>query len=73
MLVNAFLLVGTFLFIVPQAAQAYLDPGTGSFLAQTVIAAVLGTVISFRKKLLSFFQGKPKQPSTESAAKETTE
>lgn len=32
----------TVLFILPDSVQAYLDPGTGSYLVQIVVGAFLG-------------------------------
>lgn len=37
-----FTLIVTFLFILPKPAHAYIDPGTGSYLFQFVIAGLLG-------------------------------
>ncbi|KJS12088.1 MAG: hypothetical protein VR67_11500 [Peptococcaceae bacterium BRH_c8a] len=31
-----------FLISFPQVAYAYIDPGTGSYIMQTILAAVLG-------------------------------
>ena len=42
-------------------ASAYLDPGTGSFLFQTVIAVVLGaafTLKTYWQRVKGFFSGK---------------
>ena len=45
--------------MLPQQAFAYLDPGTGSMIIQTLIA-VFGSIgyagILFRKKIKSFFE-----------------
>lgn len=47
------------IFLLPQQAFAYLDPGTGSMIIQTLIA-VFGSIgyagILFRKKIKSFFE-----------------
>ncbi len=48
-----FLLVGIFL-ASPQAALAYLDPGTGSFIFQIIIASLLAVAVSFKKVWLWF-------------------
>jgi hypothetical protein len=40
--------------------MAYLDPGSGSFILQLLIAAVLGSIIALRAywgKVKNFFQG----------------
>ena len=34
--------------LAPGAAQAYIDPGTGSFVLQGIIAAVLGAGVTLR-------------------------
>jgi hypothetical protein len=58
LLFAAALLAGLFLF--PQELHAYIDPGTGSYLVQVVIASVVGGIFAlkmywFRVKL--FFKG----------------
>lgn len=48
-------------FVFTSDASAYLDPGTGSFLFQTVIAVGLGaafTVKMYWQRLKLFFTGK---------------
>ena len=37
-----------FYLLFPQAAHAYIDPGTGSFLLQILIAALVGTALSVK-------------------------
>lgn len=37
-----FALIVLFLFVAPKQAHAYLDPGTGSYLFQFLIAGALG-------------------------------
>jgi len=37
------------LFLIPVNAYAYLDPGTGSFIIQLIIAAIAG--VSFSAKI----------------------
>jgi hypothetical protein len=56
-------------------ADAYLDPGTGSFLFQTVIAVVLGaafTLKTYWQRVKMFFSGKQPAavPSTSSKPEE---
>ncbi len=46
-----FLLVGIFL-LAPKMTHAYLDPGTGSFIFQVIIASFLAVVVSFKKAWL---------------------
>jgi len=44
----------------------YVDPGSGSYLIQMIIAAVLGGLFYFKNlwwKIKSFFSGKKKQDS----------
>jgi hypothetical protein len=35
-------------FFTPQAAQAYLDPGTGSYIIQIVIGVVAGAIFALK-------------------------
>jgi len=55
LLVLLLLLLGT-----ERPAQAYIDPGTGMMIWQTVAAAVLGVAFYFRK-LLSWFRPRKKE------------
>ncbi|KKS98591.1 MAG: hypothetical protein UV73_C0001G0112 [Candidatus Gottesmanbacteria bacterium GW2011_GWA2_43_14] len=41
-----FILIIIFLF--PPKVHAYIDPGTGSYIFQTIIAVFLGLAVSFR-------------------------
>lgn len=55
----------SFIFISPNQAFAYLDPGTGSVILQVVAAGILGalfTIKAYWHRILSFFKGK-KGPS----------
>lgn len=48
------------LIITPKNAYAYLDPGTGSFILQLLIATLIGTFFSiklFGKRIVSFIKG----------------
>lgn len=45
-LMNLVILVGLLLLIFTRDAHAYLDPGTGSYILQLVIAGVLGTFLA---------------------------
>ena len=36
------------LLLMPQAAEAYLDPGTGSFVIQVVLASLLGALFTLK-------------------------
>lgn len=54
------MVIGFFAFGVT-AAQAYLDPGTGSMILQAVIGAVAGALIVVKLywyKLVSFLKGR---------------
>ncbi len=47
---------------LPFTAFAYLDPGSGSYIVQMIIAAVLGGVYAIRlywAKILNIFKGEP--------------
>lgn len=49
-------------FLLPVPAFAYLDPGTGSFVIQGIIAAVVGAgfaIKMFWHRIKSVFTGKP--------------
>jgi len=44
--------------LLPQAAFAYLDPGTGSYIFQVLVAAVIGglfTIKIYWRKIKNFF------------------
>ncbi len=46
--------------IFPKTIYAYLDPGTGSYIAQIIVASLLGVsylVTNSRKKIKTFFAG----------------
>ena len=46
-------------FIAPQKAEAYLDPGTGSMILQMIIAGIVGVGCTFKiwkDKVLSLFK-----------------
>ena len=47
-----------FLFVLPSPAHAYLDPGTGSYIFQLLLAALVGLgflIKVYWKKIKSFF------------------
>ncbi|MFH1536087.1 MAG: hypothetical protein ABIC96_03390 [Patescibacteria group bacterium] len=49
------------LFLFPKPAYAYLDPGTGSYLFQILIAGLLGSLFFVKsavKKVKEFFKKK---------------
>lgn len=48
--------------LCPATAHAYIDPGTGSFIFQGIIAAVVGlgfAVKVFWKRIVALFTGRP--------------
>jgi len=50
------------LILLPTPALAYIDPGTGSFVIQGIIAAVVGAGLAvkmFWHRIKSVFTGKP--------------
>ncbi len=57
-LVNSVVLVGLLLLIFIREARAYIDPGTGSYILQLILAALLGAFfaikISWKKIRTSF-------------------
>jgi hypothetical protein len=68
-LLNNGLLFFTLLFIfTPNISWAYLDPGTGSFIIQVVVATVVGAAVTIKmywKKLINFFTGKKEEDEEE--------
>ena len=56
-------------FLTPVAALAYIDPGTGSYVIQLVIAAFVGVVFSVRvfwKRIARLFKkGEPEAPKSD--------
>ncbi len=55
---------GTLTFLFAPKAYAYLDPGTGSYVVQVLIAAILGSTLFFRQiwaKLKEIFHLKKKE------------
>lgn len=45
---------------IPSTAQAYVDPGTGSYILQILIAGILGAAFAFKiywRKIRSFLTG----------------
>ena len=47
-----FLICAVILFFDNQEAQAYINPGSGSYIFQTVIGGVLGIFYFFKKLVL---------------------
>ncbi len=55
---TGFIILGMFYLIFPQVAFAYLDPGTGSYILQMLIAGILGAFFMikiFWNKIKFFF------------------
>ena len=56
-----FFLLAIVFLIAPLSANAYIDPGTGSFIVQVIVATVLGAVFYFKffwRKIRNFFKQK---------------
>lgn len=59
--VKLLILLGLICCIVPQKANAYLDPGTGSMIVQVIIASIVSvgcTLGIYKKKIIDFFTNK---------------
>ena len=55
--ISLLVLMSLFLLSVPEKVYAYLDPGTGSYVLQVLVASLLGAGVmvgSYRKKIKSF-------------------
>lgn len=60
------LTAGCLLFVTSNSAYAYLDPGTGSILIQSLLAGVavaIGVVRAYWYRIKSFFVAKPQSSS----------
>ena len=58
----ALLLIVVIAWFPARDAHAYLDPGTGSFLLQAVIALLMGALLTLKlywRKMKSFFVSSP--------------
>jgi len=61
-LAMAVIAVALLMILVPSAAFAYIDPGTGSFIVQGIIAAVVGIGVAvkiFWHRIRRIFGGDP--------------
>jgi hypothetical protein len=65
MIISYFISASTFIITGLNSAfikeQAYLDPGSGSFILQLILAALLGSLFVFKsywKKIINFLRGK---------------
>ena len=59
---GAVLVILLFFIVFPQYVYGYLDPGTGSYVIQVILAAILGIGVAFRifwHRIKGFFQKKP--------------
>ena len=68
-IIHAAALLAALLLLLPCKASAYIDPGTGSYMLQLVLAALLGGLFAvkmFWRNIKSFFvnllSGRQKQP-----------
>jgi len=58
-IVSVVLLVALFYLVFPQKAYAYLDPATGSYVLQIIIAALVGglfVIKQYYSKIKAFFK-----------------
>lgn len=56
-LVDLSILLAASLFIFPKEAHAYIDPGSGSYIIQIILAGVFGSLFALKlywKKVSSF-------------------
>jgi hypothetical protein len=63
---NVLALVVAMQLILVVEAQAYLDPGTGSFIFQTIVAMVVGAAFTLKlywQRVKGFFLRKPALPA----------
>ena len=70
---DAVLLAALWQLILVADAHAYLDPGTGSFIVQTIIAMVVGATFTLKvywRRLKGFLSGKPERPAEAGAEAE---
>lgn len=57
-LITSVVLVGLLFFILTPDAHAYVDPGTGSYILQLVIAGLFGAAVAVKiywKRIKAFF------------------
>ena len=64
-------LLGIAAIVVPTSAQAYIDPGTGSYVVQAVVAAIAGGAMAIKvywHNLKVYFSGRGAEASEASKA-----
>jgi len=57
-LIDSLVLVGLLLFVLADEAYAYIDPGSGSYILQLLIAGLLGAAFAVKiywKRIKAFF------------------
>ena len=62
------LLLTVSVLLFPEHAHAYLDPGTGSYVFQILIASIIGGAVVFKSgwsKIVELFKRKPKSSTDE--------
>ncbi|MDP3982669.1 hypothetical protein COW99_01695 [Candidatus Roizmanbacteria bacterium CG22_combo_CG10-13_8_21_14_all_38_20] len=62
------LLLTLSVLLFPEHAHAYLDPGTGSYVFQILIASIIGGAVVFKSgwsKIVELFKRKPKSSADE--------
>ena len=62
------LLLTLSVLFAPEQAHAYLDPGTGSYVFQILIASIIGGAVVFKSgwsKIVELFKRKPKSSTDE--------
>jgi hypothetical protein len=52
----------TLVFLLPGKASAYVDPGSGALLWQTIVAGFLGLAFHFRRYVIRFLRGNKREP-----------
>jgi hypothetical protein len=46
--INAIVILGAFLFAFPCTANAYIDPGSGSYILQLALALIFGSLFAIK-------------------------
>lgn len=69
------MLIVSIMAIMPSTAHAYIDPGTGSYLVQILIAVFAGGAFvlrTFWMNIKALFSRKSKETKTDGVEKDTT-